>query len=204
MKTTKHTPYLIPLLFASGTFSLTAGVVAAVRNAPAETDEAIPSDEISQAIQTAQSWLSLIDAGQYEENYHQMDELIGKRKLSLSDWVKSCNSMKTDFGLITSRRYAKIDMLDEIPGLPTSSWMSVTFESETSAPLIREYIKASGTGIIPGTIAVSEGKLLETVQLIKHSKHGKWFPFGRILDIPNIHTPKEEQSPIPSHSLREQ
>ncbi|MBT9449449.1 DUF4019 domain-containing protein [Akkermansia glycaniphila] len=200
MKTHNLTKHLIPLLFACGTFSLTTGVIAAVQNDRTETGKEPPSDEISQAVQTAQSWLSLIDAGQYEKSYNQMDKHIGNHNLTLPDWAKSCNSMKTHFGIITGRRYIKIEMLAETPGLPKNSWMIVTFHAETSAPLIREYIKATGTGTIPGGIAASEGKLIESVVLIKQPKNGEWLPAGRILDIPEARDP----AMIPSKPLLEQ
>ena len=165
------------------------------QNSHAQPDTALTPqkgqhDKPSQTIDIALSWLTLIDEGNYEKSYNQMDETVGKRNMTLSEWTDSCRELKRDFGIVTQRRWSSVEQCRAAPGLPDDSWITVTFRSETSAPQINKYLQAyipaNGSGSIPGAIAASDGTLIETVTLIKQQKDGTWRPAGKSVDCPAI------------------
>lgn len=136
MKTNNRIKYIIPCLFACGTFSLTTGVVAAVQSASTDPKTEAQAHKEIQPADFARSWLEQIDAGQYEKSYNQFDG-SGKTDRSLADWTTTWSTLQKQFGVINNRQHQKTESCRTLKGLPDGDYTLVTFKaSPASMPML--------------------------------------------------------------------
>ncbi|HEY1905811.1 MAG TPA: DUF4019 domain-containing protein [Myxococcaceae bacterium] len=96
----------------------------AVAGAPAraaETNEAA-------ALQAAEAWLKLIDAGQYGASWDEASASF-RKAVSRSMWEKKAAAAREPLGNVLSRKVASKQLTHELPGAPDGTYVVLTFDT---------------------------------------------------------------------------
>jgi hypothetical protein len=101
------------------TFFLLA--VAAAPAGAAETSEAA-------ALQAAEAWLKLIDAGQYGASWDEASASF-RKAVSRSVWEKKAAAAREPLGKVLSRKVASKQLTHELPGAPDGTYVVLTFDT---------------------------------------------------------------------------
>ena len=101
------------------TFFLLA--VAAAPARAAETSEAA-------ALQAAEAWLKLIDAGQYGASWDEASASF-RKAVSRSVWEKKAAAAREPLGKVLSRKVASKQLTHELPGAPDGTYVVLTFDT---------------------------------------------------------------------------
>ena len=99
-------------------------VLLAVAAAPAragETSEAA-------ALQAAEAWLKLIDAGQYGASWDEASASF-RKAVSRSTWEKKAAAAREPLGKVLSRKVASKQLTHELPGAPDGTYVVLTFDT---------------------------------------------------------------------------
>ena len=102
------------------TCGLLAGVLPGTVRA-AETNEAA-------ALQAAESWLKLIDAGQYGAAWDEASSAF-RKAVSRSTWEKKSAAAREPLGKMVSRKVASKQLTHELPGAPDGTYVLLTFDT---------------------------------------------------------------------------
>jgi len=100
-------------------------VLLAVTAAPAraaETSEAA-------ALQAAEAWLKLIDAGQYGASWDEAAASF-RKAVSRASWEKKAAAAREPLGKVLSRKVASKQLTHELPGAPDGTYVVLTFETK--------------------------------------------------------------------------
>jgi hypothetical protein len=88
------------------------------------------------AIETAQSWLDIVDGGKFEESW---DEAAGlfKSGISKEKWGETLKAFRTPLGKVISRKLATQQYATSLPGAPDGEYVVIqyntTFENKKKA-----------------------------------------------------------------------
>lgn len=96
--------------------------VAALPARAAETSEAA-------ALQAAEAWLKLIDAGQYGASWDEASAMF-RKAVSRSMWEKKAAAAREPLGKVISRKVASKQLTHELPGAPDGTYVVLTFETK--------------------------------------------------------------------------
>lgn len=88
----------------------------------AETSEAA-------ALQAAEAWLKLIDAGQYGASWDEASAMF-RKAVSRSTWEKKAAAAREPLGKVVSRKVASKQLAHELPGAPDGTYVVLTFETK--------------------------------------------------------------------------
>jgi uncharacterized protein DUF4019 len=87
----------------------------------AETSEAA-------ALQAAEAWLKLIDAGQYGASWDEASASF-RKAVSRSMWEKKAAAAREPLGKVISRKVASKQLTHELPGAPDGTYVVLTFDT---------------------------------------------------------------------------
>jgi hypothetical protein len=87
----------------------------------AETNEAA-------ALQAAEAWLKLIDAGQYGASWDEASASF-RKAVSRSMWEKKAAAAREPLGKVLSRKVASKQLTHELPGAPDGTYVVMTFDT---------------------------------------------------------------------------
>ena len=95
--------------------------VAALPVRAAETSEAA-------ALQAAEAWLKLIDAGKYGASWDEASAMF-RKAVSRSMWEKKAAAAREPLGKVLSRKVASKQLTHELPGAPDGTYVVLTFDT---------------------------------------------------------------------------
>ena len=95
-------------------------VVVAIVHADQSTEKA--------AQKVAESWLSLIDSGEYLESWNEAAQIF-KQKISLQQWKTSLESVRIPLGKLKSRRFKTATYTETLPGAPDGKYVVIQYET---------------------------------------------------------------------------
>jgi len=86
--------------------------------------------------ESAQSWLALVDAGEYAKSWSAAAELFQKQ-VSSDRWVETVRGVRGEIGKLVSRKATKADYSRTLPGAPDGEYVihqySSAFENKKEA-----------------------------------------------------------------------
>ena len=91
-------------------------------------ESAVSTSGLDEAIQSANTWLSLTDAGNYDEGYKQASALF-KISATASDWEKF-SQLRNLFGASASRKLLSSNAVTTLSGMPDGEYMVLCFKAE--------------------------------------------------------------------------
>lgn len=97
----------------------------ALSGGPAWCDET-PEDAAQAA---AESWLELVDSGNYEESWEEAAELF-KGAVTVDRWKQAAAGARGPLGELVSRKVKSRRYTEEIPGGPDGKYVVLQFETE--------------------------------------------------------------------------
>jgi len=104
--------------------SLTCGLLAVALPAPIRAAEA----NEAAALQAAEAWLKLVDAGQYGASWDEASSSF-RKAVSRSMWEKKAAAAREPLGKVLSRKVASQQLTHELPGAPDGTYVVLTFDT---------------------------------------------------------------------------
>ena len=81
-----------------------------------------------EAQKAAESWLSLIDSGEYSESWNEAAQIF-KQKVSLQQWNSALESVRIPLGKLKSRRLKTATCTETLPGAPDGKYVVIQYET---------------------------------------------------------------------------
>lgn len=78
------------------------------------------------AQQSTESWLSVVDAGQYGESWDQASEYF-KSKVTKAQWEEMLGTVRSPLGKVNSRKLASAEHVSELPNAPKGDYVVIQF-----------------------------------------------------------------------------
>jgi Protein of unknown function (DUF4019) len=100
---------------------LVACAISGTRASSAET----PEDAAQKA---AESWLALVDQGQYRESWEQAATLF-KGAVTVEKWEQAVGGVRAPLGKLVSRKVESRKYLEQVPGGPDGKYVVLRFET---------------------------------------------------------------------------
>jgi hypothetical protein len=83
--------------------------------------------EIS-ALRSAESWLKIVDAGEYEKSYESSSELA-RKMVTKKDWSNGIRTARGFLGNVVSREAHSSRYLTSLPGAPDGKYVVIRFRT---------------------------------------------------------------------------
>jgi hypothetical protein len=83
---------------------------------------------VEAAIETARSWLQLVDEGAYEQSWSQAAEYF-RKSVSEEQWVKMVEPVRKPLGKVLSREVKNSTYTTQVPGAPDGKYVIIQFET---------------------------------------------------------------------------
>ena len=77
------------------------------------------------AVNSAMSWLDVIDSGEYQESWNQSAPFF-KNQLSADQWVVALNQVRTPLGKVSSRTVYSTESSASLPKAPDGEYVVIT------------------------------------------------------------------------------
>ena len=107
---------------------LVLGLVGCGKQAPSDTTpKGNPAAEKA-AIESAQTWLGLVDGGSYAKSWEEAASLF-RSHVSQADWEKSVQVARAPFGKMVSRKIKSQQYATSLPGAPDGEYMVIQFDT---------------------------------------------------------------------------
>ncbi len=87
-----------------------------------------PSPAGAKAQESAQQWLSLIDAGKFTESWQEAAEIFQKG-VSQAEWESAMETERKPIGDLISRKCRSVEPKESLPGAPAGSYMVIIFDA---------------------------------------------------------------------------
>lgn len=113
------------------------------------------------AIAAAQSWLSIIDRGQYSGSWDAAAPFF-QRAVSESKWVESMDSLRKPMGDLVSRQLKSAQTMTQLPNAPDGLYVVMQFQ--TSFSNNKSVIETVTVGPEKGNQWKASGYYLKTIQ----------------------------------------
>lgn len=104
--------------------ALTCGLLASTLPAPVQAAEA----NEAAALQAAEAWLKLIDAGQYGASWDEASSSF-RKAVPRSVWETKAAAAREPLGKVVSRKVASQQLAHELPGAPDGTYVVLTFDT---------------------------------------------------------------------------
>jgi uncharacterized membrane protein len=111
-----------------------------------EATSADDSEEVSVAIESAETWLGVIDNGKYAESWEE-SAIILRNHVGKEQWVSAMESHRKPFGKLISRKVKLKRYKTSLPGAPDGKYVVIQFKTsfvskkrviETVTPMLDE------------------------------------------------------------------
>jgi hypothetical protein len=83
-------------------------------------------EDAAQAV--ADSWLKVVDQGQYEASWEQAATPL-KAAISKDEWTKGCGGARQPLGTLVSRKLKSRQYTEQIPGVPDGKYVVIQYDS---------------------------------------------------------------------------
>lgn len=80
------------------------------------------------AVEAAEAWLGLVDAGKYKESWSEAAPFF-KERVGEEEWVKMVSLARTPFGALKSRELMNVRYLTSLPGAPDGEYVVIQFKT---------------------------------------------------------------------------
>jgi len=91
---------------------------------------AFAADEsLKPATQAAESWLALVDAGQYSQSWDQASSFF-QDKITKEEWEQTLNSVRTPLGKVESRQFKAAQYQTNLPGAPDGKYVVIRYRTK--------------------------------------------------------------------------
>jgi len=81
-----------------------------------------------EAIKSANSWLSLVDAEKYTDSWDNTSQYF-KSAITENQWLKSLNSVRKPLGIVISRKLIIKQYTTSLPGAPDGEYVVLQYET---------------------------------------------------------------------------
>ncbi|MGB5659910.1 MAG: DUF4019 domain-containing protein [Thermoanaerobaculia bacterium] len=110
----------LPILMCIGVVLLVAATVCRAE----DSNEAA----VNEAVSAAESWLGVVDSGEYGKSWDQSSELF-RNAVSRAEWEQSLNAARRPFGALVSRKLKSTRFATSLPGAPDGEYVVIQFEA---------------------------------------------------------------------------
>jgi hypothetical protein len=114
-KPMKRLPFAM-VLISSGIGLVAVGIILADESAEKSAQEA------------AQSWLALVDSGNYSESWNEAAQVF-KERVTREQWEAALKSVRTPLGQLESRKLKSAQFTRELPGAPDGEYVVILYET---------------------------------------------------------------------------
>jgi len=83
------------------------------------------------AQKAAESWLALVDSGQYGKSWEQASNLFRSR-IEKNRWVKTLTAVRSSLGNVQSRKLRNATFVTSLPGAPDGKYVVLHFDTSFS------------------------------------------------------------------------
>jgi len=134
--------FLLPVLLPQGSVP---GVTDELKRAIAP-DQQADEQTIAAAIDSAKSWLQLIDENKYSESWTQAAEFF-RNNVPQQQWISSLSTLRKPMGKMLSRKVINSTYTKTMPGAPDGQYVIIQFEAtfenkqnaiETVTPMLEQ------------------------------------------------------------------
>jgi hypothetical protein len=80
------------------------------------------------AVQAAEAWLKLIDAGRYAASWDEASAMF-RKAVSRATWEKQAAAAREPLGKLLDRQLASKQLMHELPGAPDGTYVVLTFDT---------------------------------------------------------------------------
>lgn len=84
--------------------------------------------KVNDAVGAAQSWLAVVDSGEYLKSWGETGNLF-QSQLSDSQWTNALNNARKPLGKKISRKETSADYKTSLPGVPDGEYVVIVFQS---------------------------------------------------------------------------
>jgi hypothetical protein len=120
---------LTVVIVAAGMILLPKILKRNVNSQTSQTDSQIQNEQaITEAIASAQSWLKIVDDGQYEQSWSQAAEFF-RKNVSREQWMTALNGVRKPLGKVISRKVQNSTYTTTLPGAPDGQYVVIQFET---------------------------------------------------------------------------
>jgi hypothetical protein len=90
---------------------------------------ASPPEKAEDAAQAAaESWLDLLDAGNYAESWKEAAEIF-KGAITEADWVRMARGVRGPLGKVLSRKLKSRQYTEKLPGAPDGKYVVIQYDT---------------------------------------------------------------------------
>ncbi len=90
---------------------------------------ALAADKPEDAAQAAaESWLKLVDAGDYAASWDQAAKLF-KGAVKQADWSQMAGGVRTPLGKLVSRKLKSREYMEKLPGAPDGKYVVIQYDT---------------------------------------------------------------------------
>jgi hypothetical protein len=109
-------------------------------------------EDAAQAV--ADSWLKLVDQGQYEASWEQAAGPL-KAAISKDEWTKGCGSARQPLGKLVSRKLRSRKYTEQLPGVPDGKYVVIEYDSvferkASAVEMVTPMVDADGSWRVSG------------------------------------------------------
>ncbi len=87
------------------------------------------ADQSQQVTDAAKSWLSLVDAGQYERSWSEASKLF-QAHVSKTQWTAEVKAVREPLGAVDLRSAPSVRFTTSLPGVPDGQYAVLQFHSK--------------------------------------------------------------------------
>jgi hypothetical protein len=97
---------------------------------PVPTPQEMPEKVAARA--AAETWLTLVDAGQFGESWDAAAEQF-RKSVSRKAWVDALTKVRAPLGALTSRTFRASQYFTDLPGAPSGEYVVIEYDSRFAA-----------------------------------------------------------------------
>lgn len=79
-------------------------------------------------VDSAKSWLAVLDAGNYGQSWNAASSLF-RGRISQAQWETAVRSARTPLGAVVKRAVASVDLATTLPGAPDGHYAVIKFDT---------------------------------------------------------------------------
>ena len=98
-------------------------------NQTGNQDSLIHADDEQAAVQIAETWLTLIDEGKYEESWDESSSMF-KNSVTKEQWVETMEINRPPLGKVLQRNVKTTSYETNVPGKPDREHVAIQFQTK--------------------------------------------------------------------------
>lgn len=81
-----------------------------------------------QAVKAAETWLGLVDQGEYEDSWMNAAALF-RAAVTAEQWEQALNAARKPLGELKSRKFKSAEFMTSLPGAPDGEYVVIQFDT---------------------------------------------------------------------------